>query len=95
MGPDRPVRSAGGHGRACLWNLTAPGTQTASTPLPVQFEVFVRAGGVHYYIASGGGMAGGAAGNSTRGDIASWVQKHFRAEPVGGRTVYDLTQPAS
>ena len=114
-----------------------------------QFEAYVKAGDIHYYIASAGGMggfagqAGGAGlpsrfaagaggrggspgapagfpgragspggtggpsgtrgtaggpggpggGGGTTSAITSWVKAHYRAETIGGQTVYDLTQP--
>ena len=77
-----------------------------------QFEAYVKAGDIHYYIASGGGVggggvgggsvggggfaggAGGPGGGSSTSAITSWVKAHYRAETIGGQTVYDLTQPA-
>ena len=61
-----------------------------------QFEAYVKAGDIHYYIASGGGFAGGAGGpggGSSTSAITSWVKAHYHAETIGGQTVYDLTQP--
>jgi 4-amino-4-deoxy-L-arabinose transferase-like glycosyltransferase len=62
-----------------------------------QFEAYVKAGDIHYYIASGGGGgfgggAGGPGGGSSTSAITSWVKAHYRAEKIGGQTVYDLTQ---
>lgn len=61
-----------------------------------QFEAYVKAGDIHYYIASGGGggFGGGAGrGGSSTSSITSWVEAHYRAETIGGETVYNLTQP--
>jgi 4-amino-4-deoxy-L-arabinose transferase-like glycosyltransferase len=63
-----------------------------------QFEAYVKAGDIHYYIGSGGGGgfgggAGGPGGGSTTSAITSWVKAHYRAETIGGQTVYDLSQP--
>jgi 4-amino-4-deoxy-L-arabinose transferase-like glycosyltransferase len=111
-----------------------------------QFEAYVKAGDIHYYIASAGGMggfagqaggsgppsgfaagaggrggssgapagfpgragstgakrgtggtgtAGAPGGGSTTSAITTWVKAHYRAETIGGQTVYDLTQPLS
>jgi hypothetical protein len=62
-----------------------------------QFEAYVKAGDIHYYIASGGGGgfgggAGGPGGGSSTSAITSWVKAHYRAETIGSQTVYDLTQ---
>jgi 4-amino-4-deoxy-L-arabinose transferase-like glycosyltransferase len=65
-----------------------------------QFEAYVKAGDIHYYIGSGGGGgggfgggAGGPGGGSSTSAITGWVKAHYRAETIGGQTVYDLTQP--
>jgi len=62
-----------------------------------QLEAYVKAGDIHYYIASGGGGgfgggAGGPGGGSSASAITSWVKAHYRAETIGGQTVYDLSQ---
>ena len=62
-----------------------------------QFEAHVKAGDIHYYVASGGGGgfgggAGGPGGGSSTSAITSWVKAHYRAETIGGQTVYDLSQ---
>lgn len=54
-----------------------------------QFQAYVAAGQVHYFLA-GGGPGGGERGGST---ISAWVEQHFTATTVGGHTVYDLAQP--
>ncbi len=62
-----------------------------------QFESYVKAGDIHYYIASGGGMSGrgGPGGGNSTNSIASWVKAHYKAVTIGGETLYDLTQPLS
>jgi 4-amino-4-deoxy-L-arabinose transferase-like glycosyltransferase len=59
-----------------------------------QFEAYVKAGDIHYYIASGsgGGFAGGPGGGSSTSAITTWVKSHYRAQTIGGETVYDLSQ---
>ena len=62
-----------------------------------RFEAYVKAGDIHYYIASGGGGgfgggAGGPGGGSSTSAITSWVKAHYRAETISSQTVYDLTQ---
>ena len=61
-----------------------------------QFIRYVKAGDIHYYIASGGGGAGGGpnggTSTSTTDEISSWVAAHYSAETIGGVTVYDLTK---
>jgi 4-amino-4-deoxy-L-arabinose transferase-like glycosyltransferase len=58
-----------------------------------QFEAYVKAGDVHYYIAGGGG--GGPAGGGSTSSITSWVESHYKAVTIGGQTLYDLTQAKS
>jgi 4-amino-4-deoxy-L-arabinose transferase-like glycosyltransferase len=55
-------------------------------------EQYVKAGDIHYYIASGGGAGGPGRGGSTDA-ITTWVEQHYTAVTIGGQTVYDLTQP--
>ncbi|WP_084727927.1 ArnT family glycosyltransferase [Rhodococcoides yunnanense] len=50
-----------------------------------QFQEWVKAGDVGYYI--GGGQGGGRGGNS---EISTWVAANFTATTVGASTVYDL-----
>ncbi len=58
-----------------------------------QFESYVTAGDIHYYIASGGGGPGAGAGSSSA--ITTWVKAHYKAVTIGGQTLYDLTSPLS
>ena len=58
-----------------------------------QFETYVKAGDIHYYIASGGGGPGGGAGSSNA--ITTWVKAHYKAVTIGGQTLYDLTSAVS
>jgi 4-amino-4-deoxy-L-arabinose transferase-like glycosyltransferase len=82
-----------------------------SDPAPTlqQFQAYVAAGQVHYFFSGSGprgGPGGGAIGNASRNafsgvtrrassEITQWVQQHFTATTVDGRTVYDLTVPHS
>jgi 4-amino-4-deoxy-L-arabinose transferase-like glycosyltransferase len=69
---------------------------TDPTPTLAQFEAYVAAGKIHYFLAGGSGPGGGGFGGSaSSSEIATWVQSHFTATTVGGVTVYDLTAPAS
>jgi hypothetical protein len=67
-------------------DVMAIGGFSGGDPAPTleQFQSYVAAGQVHYF------LAGGGRGGST---IGSWVERTFTATTVGGRTVYDLTQP--
>ena len=78
-------------------SVIALGGWNGSDPSPslAQFQAYVSAGQIHYYIA-GGGMGGGMGGTSTEsGQIATWVAAHYTATTVGSATVYDLTQAAT
>jgi 4-amino-4-deoxy-L-arabinose transferase-like glycosyltransferase len=77
---------------------------TDPTPTLVQFEQYVTAGKIHYFIAGGGGFGGigfggigfgGGGSSDDASQITSWVESHFTAETVGGVTVYNLTTGAS
>jgi len=71
-------------------DVMAVGGFSGGDPAPTleQFQSYVAAGQVHYFIAGGG--FGGRRDGST---ISAWVEQTFTASTVGGRTVYDLTQP--
>ena len=69
---------------------------TDPTPTLAQFQQYVRAGKIHYFIAGGGGGGGrpvavpdGA--SSTSSAITQWVEQNFTAQTVGGVTIYDLS----
>jgi 4-amino-4-deoxy-L-arabinose transferase-like glycosyltransferase len=82
LSTDRPVMAIGG------FNGTDP------SPTLAQFQAWVAAGRIHYFIASGGpgaGGAGGMGGSGTAAQISTWVEDHFTATTIGGVTVYDLS----
>jgi 4-amino-4-deoxy-L-arabinose transferase-like glycosyltransferase len=64
---------------------------TDPTPTLAQFQAYVTAGKIHYYIASGQGGGGMGTTSSYAGEIASWVEANYTATTIGGTTVYDLT----
>jgi 4-amino-4-deoxy-L-arabinose transferase-like glycosyltransferase len=72
---------------------------TDQAPSLAQFERYVAAGEIHYFIGGGmgtGGRFGGSGGaTSDASQITSWVEAHFTARTIGGTTIYDLTAPAS
>jgi 4-amino-4-deoxy-L-arabinose transferase-like glycosyltransferase len=83
LATDDPVMAIGG------FNGTDP------TPTLAQFQAYVAAGRIHYFIAGGrGGGFGPGGGSSTSSAITSWVESNFRSTTVGGVTLYDLTAPA-
>ncbi|MFJ8199143.1 glycosyltransferase family 39 protein [Streptomyces sp. NPDC096152] len=66
---------------------------TDPSPTLAQFQKYVAAGRIHYFIAGGamgGGMGGDGDGTSAR--ITSWVEKNFEKVTAGSATFYDLTQ---
>ncbi|WP_436497920.1 glycosyltransferase family 39 protein [Actinokineospora sp. HUAS TT18] len=68
--------------------VMAIGGFNGSDPAPTlaEFQTYVRAGEIGYYIE--GGRGGGPGGGG--GEIAAWVQANFTPTTIGGTTVYDL-----
>ncbi len=68
-----------------------------NSPTLEQFQSYVAAGEVGYFIVGngpGGGHHGGPGGESGAGaQITEWVQQHFTAQDVGGTEIYDLSPP--
>jgi 4-amino-4-deoxy-L-arabinose transferase-like glycosyltransferase len=62
-------------------------TGSDTVPTLAQFEAYVKAGDITYYIASS--QSGGIGGGSFSA-ITQWVEKHFKSETIGGTTVYVL-----
>ena len=62
---------------------------TDPSPTLAEFEAMVAKHEIHYYVGQSNNSFGGGTGSSA---IASWVTVHFKAETVGGVTVYNLTQ---
>jgi 4-amino-4-deoxy-L-arabinose transferase-like glycosyltransferase len=60
-----------------------------------RFEAYVKAGDIHYYIATGGGMGGGPGRGGSASSILRWVESHYTRQTIGGTTVYNLTLPTS
>jgi 4-amino-4-deoxy-L-arabinose transferase-like glycosyltransferase len=76
--------------------IMAVGGFNGTDPYPslAQFEAYVKAGKIHYFIA--GGMGGGPGGGSQASSaITSWVEQNFTSTTVSGVTVYDLTSAAT
>jgi 4-amino-4-deoxy-L-arabinose transferase-like glycosyltransferase len=66
--------------------VIAIGGWSGSDPAPTlaEFQQYVAAGEISYYVSGGGGMRG----NST---IGQWVADNYTSTTVGGQTIYDLT----
>ena len=81
LGSGEPVMPIGG------FNGSDP------SPTLAQFQAYVKAGRIHYFLASSGGGAGGSSG--TGSSITSWVEAYYKKVTIGSTTFYDLTQPTS
>ncbi len=94
--------SASGYQLATGDPVMAIGGFNGTDPVPTlsQFQAYIAAGRIHYYI-SGGGFGGGfggrpgSPGTSVSSQISSWVSSHYTAKTVDGVTVYDLTAPTT
>ena len=78
LATDEPVMAIGG------FNGTDP------SPTLAEFQAYVAAGKVHYFIGGSGGR-GGFGSSSSSNAITAWVTANFTAQTVGGVTVYDLS----
>ncbi len=80
LGTGAPVMAVGG------FNGSDP------SPTLAQFQEYVDAGQIHYFLA-GGGFGQRNGGSSASEEIAAWVSANFAAVTIGTQTFYDLTQP--
>ncbi len=104
--------TASGYQLATEQPVMAVGGFNGSDPSPTleQFQAWVAAGEIHYFIAGGGGpggvgggpggtRGGGPAGmgqdGNTASEISTWVAESFTAQTVDGITVYDLSAGAA
>jgi 4-amino-4-deoxy-L-arabinose transferase-like glycosyltransferase len=71
-------------------SVMAIGGFNGGDPAPTleQFQQYVAAGDIQYYVS--GGMGGFGRGGSS--EIAAWVESTFSPQTIGGATVYDLTK---
>ena len=81
LGTQLPVMAIGG------FNGSDP------SPTLAQFQDYVAAGQIHYFLAGGGFGGGQSGGSNVSSQISTWVQQNFTAVTIGGSTFYDLTQP--
>ena len=65
------------------------------SPTLAQFQAYVAAGKIHYFIGGGGFGGNQQGGSNSSAAIASWVAGNFKTVTIGGSTLYDLTQPTS
>lgn len=91
--------SAAGYQLATQHSVMPIGGFNGTDPSPTleQFQRYVAAGAIHYFIASGGGPGGGGGfSDGERGtsqQIREWVTATFPAVTIDGVTLYDLTAP--
>jgi hypothetical protein len=79
LATEEPVLALGG------FNGTDP------SPTLAQFQQYVAAGRIHYFIGGSGTAMRASSGSSDAQEIASWVAATFTATTVDGTTMYDLT----
>ena len=63
---------------------------TDSAPTLAEFKRMVAAGEIHYFVGANQASFGGGSGPATA--ITAWVRAHFKAQTIGGVTVYDLAR---
>jgi 4-amino-4-deoxy-L-arabinose transferase-like glycosyltransferase len=63
---------------------------TDDAPTLAAFERMVAAGEIHYFVGANQASFGGGSGPAAQ--ITAWVRAHFKAQTVGGVTVYDLAR---
>ena len=87
--------SASGYQLATGDPVMAIGGFNGSDPSPTlaQFQAYVAAGDIHYFIAGGSGGFGPGGQNraDTSSAITTWIENNFTARTVGGVTIYDLS----
>ncbi len=83
LGSQLPVMAIGG------FNGSDP------SPTLAQFQAYVQAGQIHYFLAGGGFGGAQNGGSNVSSQISTWVQQSFTPVTIGGTTFYDLTQPVS
>lgn len=93
--------SASGYQLATGEPVMAIGGFNGSDPSPTlaQFQAYVAAGRIHWYIGGnsgfGGEPGGGMGGSGAASEISTWVSENFTAQTIDGVTLYDLSQGAS
>ncbi|WP_026343254.1 glycosyltransferase family 39 protein [Nocardia sp. BMG111209] len=66
------------------------------SPTLEQFQQYVAAHRIHYFVTGNGGPGGGGPGrnkDSAAAKISQWTKDHYTGTVVGDSTVYDLTAP--
>ncbi|WP_432511116.1 ArnT family glycosyltransferase [Kineococcus sp. SYSU DK001] len=88
--------NAAGYQLATQEPVMAVGGFNGTDPAPTlaQFQAYVAAGRIHYYVESGSRASTGTGGSDVSAQIAAWVEENFTALDVDGTTVHDLTARA-
>ena len=84
-------QNAAGYQLAANEPVMPIGGFNGSDPSPTleQFQQYVAAGRIHYFIGGAGFQSNG--GSQVAQQIAAWVAQNYQATTIGGVTVYDLT----
>ncbi|MEU5262826.1 glycosyltransferase family 39 protein [Amycolatopsis sp. NPDC021455] len=84
--------AAAGYQLASGAPVMAVGGFNGTDPYPTleQFQQYVAAGQIHYFLGEGMAMQGNS-GSDAAQQIAEWVAAHFQSSTVDGVTVYNLT----
>ena len=85
--------NASGYQLATELPVMAIGGFNGSDPSPTlaQFQAYVAAGKIHYFIG-GSGLGGNSSGGSNAAQqISTWVAANYPATTIGSTTVYDLS----
>lgn len=91
--------NAAGYQLAARVPVMAVGGFNGTDPAPTlaQFQQYVAAGRIHYFIEGdvnmGWGRHGQDGSKQESQQIVGWVSEHFTATTVDNTVVYDLTQP--
>jgi hypothetical protein len=86
--------NASGYQLASELPVMAIGGFNGSDPSPTlaEFQAYVAAGKIHYFIGGNGlGGASNTGGSDVGSQISAWIAANYTATTIGGATVYDLT----
>jgi 4-amino-4-deoxy-L-arabinose transferase-like glycosyltransferase len=64
---------------------------TDPSPTLAQFQAYVAAHRIHYFIGTSTGGGSQTGGSAAAQEIAAWVAQNYTATTVGTTTVYDLS----
>jgi 4-amino-4-deoxy-L-arabinose transferase-like glycosyltransferase len=64
---------------------------TDPSPTLAEFQQYVAAGKIHYFLSGGTGGGAGTGGSAAAQEIVNWVAQNYTASTVDNTTVYDLS----